>query len=195
MIRTPLAWQIGASTNEVVSITLTVLADGHRLARTVKTVPFMPERVPAHLSRTWQPPIRATRTFHVDAVDGDDTLGIVNQWSYHARLYHAASFAASHDNIALVQLSSFGCGLDAITTGQVKEILEAHHRLYTMIKLDEVSNLGAARIRIRSLMAALARRERAPYESMQRKERPHFTKECKETHTILAPQMSPIHAL
>ena len=125
--------------------------------------------------------------------DGGDTLGIVNQWSYHARLYHAASFAASHDNIALVQLSSFGCGLDAITTGQVKEILEAHHRLYTMIKLDEVSNLGAARIRIRSLMAALARRERVPYVPMQRKDRPHFTKECKETHTILAPQMSPIH--
>ena len=126
-------------------------------------------------------------------VDGDDTLGIVNQWSYHARLYHAASFAASHDNIALIQLSSFGCGLDAITTGQVKEILEAHQRLYTMIKLDEVSNLGAARIRVRSLMAALARKERVPYERMQRKERPHFTKECKETHTILAPQMSPIH--
>ena len=126
-------------------------------------------------------------------VDGDDTLGIVNQWSYHARLYHAASFAASHDNIALIQLSSFGCGLDAITTGQVKEILEAHHRLYTMIKLDEVSNLGAARIRVRSLMAALDRRESVPYERLQRKERPHFTKGCKETHTILAPQMSPIH--
>ena len=126
-------------------------------------------------------------------VDSHDTLGIVNQWSYHARLYHAASFAASHDNIALVQLSSFGCGLDAITTGQVKEILEAHHRLYTMIKLDEVSNLGAARIRVRSLMAALARRECEPYEPMRRKERPHFTHDQKETHTILAPQMSPIH--
>ena len=126
-------------------------------------------------------------------VESNDTLGIVNQWSYHARLYHAASFAASHDNIALIQFSSFGCGLDAITTGQVKEILEAHHRLYTMIKLDEVSNLGAARIRVRSLMAALARRECVPYEPMQRKDRPHFTKACKEMHTILAPQMSPIH--
>ena len=68
----PLAWQIAASTNEVVSIALTVLADGHRLARAVKDVPFMPERVPAHLSRTWQPPIRATRAFHIDAADGDD---------------------------------------------------------------------------------------------------------------------------
>ena len=126
-------------------------------------------------------------------VDNNDKLDIVNQWSYHARLYHAASFAAAHDNIELIQLSSFGCGLDAITTGQVKAILEAHHRLYTMIKLDEVSNLGAARIRVRSLMAALARRERESYEPMRKKERPHFTADCKETHTILAPQMSPIH--
>ena len=126
-------------------------------------------------------------------VENNDKLDVVNQWSYHARLYHAASFAAAHDNIALIQLSSFGCGLDAITTGQVRAILEAHHRLYTMIKLDEVSNLGAARIRVRSLMAALARRESRVYEPMRKKERPHFTADCKETHTILAPQMSPIH--
>lgn len=126
-------------------------------------------------------------------VGSGDKLDIVNQWSYHARLYHAAQFAANHDNIALIQLSSFGCGLDAITTGQVKAILEAHHRLYTMIKLDEVSNLGAARIRVRSLMAALARQEREPYAPMRKKERPHFTADCKTTHTILAPQMSPIH--
>ena len=122
-----------------------------------------------------------------------DTLDIVNQWSYHARLYHAASFTAAHDNIALIQFSSFGCGLDAITTGQVKSILETHHRLYTMIKLDEVSNLGAARIRVRSLMAALARRERERYEPMPPKERPRFTADRKATNTILAPQMSPIH--
>ncbi len=124
---------------------------------------------------------------------GGDSLDIVNQWSYHARLYHAASFAAAHDNIALIQLSSFGCGLDAITTGQVKAILESHHRLYTMIKLDEVSNLGAARIRVRSLMAAMSRREPEPYEPVRKPDRPHFTADCKTTHTILAPQMSPIH--
>lgn len=121
-----------------------------------------------------------------------DPLQIVNQWSYHARLYHAASFAAEHDNITLIQFSSFGCGLDAITTGQVKAILESHHRLYTMIKLDEVSNLGAARIRVRSLIAALARKQAVPYEEMQVIERPHFTADCRKTHTIFAPQMAPI---
>ena len=120
-------------------------------------------------------------------------LKIVNQWSYHARLYHAAQFAAEHDNITLIQLSSFGCGLDAITTGQVKSILEAHHRIYTMIKLDEVSNLGAARIRLRSLIAALARKKKVSYAPEQVIERPKFTEECRKTHTILAPQMAPIH--
>lgn len=121
-----------------------------------------------------------------------DTLSIVNQWSYHARLYHAASYAAEHENITLIQFSSFGCGLDAITTGQVRAILEEHHRLYTMIKLDEVSNLGAARIRVRSLIAALARRQPAPYQAATVIERPRFTMDCRRTHTILAPQMAPI---
>lgn len=120
-------------------------------------------------------------------------LSIVNQWSYHARLYHAAQFVAEHPNLTLIQFSSFGCGLDALTTGQVKEILEKHQRVYTMIKLDEVSNLGAARIRLRSLMAALARRKPLPYQECSVIERPHFTADCKATHTILAPQMAPIH--
>lgn len=123
----------------------------------------------------------------------EETLSIVNQWSYHARLYHAASYAAEHDNITLIQFSSFGCGLDAITTGQVKAILEEHHRLYTMIKLDEVSNLGAARIRVRSLLAALSRRKEMPYHPAVREERPRFTEACRRTYTILAPQMAPIH--
>ena len=121
-----------------------------------------------------------------------DKLKIVNQWSYHARLYHAASYVAEHDNITLIHLSSFGCGLDAITTGQVKAILEEHHRLYTLIKLDQVSNLGAARIRIRSLIAALSRRHEEPYAPMNVIERPRFTADCKKTHTILVPQMAPI---
>lgn len=120
-------------------------------------------------------------------------LTVVNQWSYHARLYHAAQFAAEHKNITLIQFSSFGCGLDALTTGQVKEILEAHNRIYTMIKLDEVSNLGAARIRLRSLIAALARKEISPYKDAVEIARPRFTAECKARHTILAPQMAPIH--
>ncbi len=120
-------------------------------------------------------------------------LKVVNQWSYHARLYHAAQFVAEHDNLTLIQFSSFGCGLDALTTGQCKEILEQHHRIYTMIKLDEVSNLGAARIRLRSLMAALARRTPVAYKEIPPIERPRFTEDCKATHTILAPQMAPIH--
>ena len=120
-------------------------------------------------------------------------LSVVNQWSYHSRLYHAAQFACENPNLTLIQLSSFGCGLDALTTDQVKEILENHKRIYTMIKLDEVSNLGAARIRLRSLLAALNRRSKVAYHEPEVIERPRFTQDCKKTHTILAPQMAPIH--
>ena len=123
----------------------------------------------------------------------ENRLHIVNQWSYHARLYHAAQFVSERKNLTLIQLSSFGCGLDAITVEQVKSILESHQKIYTMIKLDEVSNLGAAKIRIRSLMAALSRREEIPYQNSKLIERPRFTEDCKKTHTILAPQMAPIH--
>jgi len=120
-------------------------------------------------------------------------ISVVNQWSYHARLYHAAQFAAQNPNVTLIQLSSFGCGLDALTIEQVKEILEAHGRIYTMIKLDEVSNLGAARIRLRSLLAALKRRTPVAYTPKIFPDRPRFTADCKPKHTILAPQMAPIH--
>ena len=120
-------------------------------------------------------------------------LSVVNQWSYHARLYHAAQVAAENPQLTLIQLSSFGCGLDALTTDQVKEILEKHDRIYTMIKLDEVSNLGAARIRLRSLLAALKHREEISYHEVTTIDRPRFTAECQKTHTILAPQMAPIH--
>ncbi len=120
-------------------------------------------------------------------------VGLVNQWSYHARLYHAAQYAVEHDNVTLIQLSSFGCGLDAITTDQVKSILTTHQRIYTMIKLDEVNNLGAARIRLRSLLAALQRHKTLPYQPIPFVDRPKFTMECRRTHTILAPQMAPIH--
>ena len=120
-------------------------------------------------------------------------LSVVNQWSYHARLYHAAQVAAENPQLTLIQLSSFGCGLDALTTEQTKEILETHDRIYTMIKLDEVSNLGSARIRLRSLLAALNRREEIAYCDVRPIERPRFTAECQSTHTILAPQMAPIH--
>lgn len=130
-------------------------------------------------------------------------LRVVDQWVYHSRLYTAAEFVSHHDNIELLQLNSFGCGLDAITTDQVNEILEASGKLYTVLKIDEVANLGAVRIRIRSLLYAMEVREKTkkgpsscvssetkfmPYKRAQ------FTKEMKdEGYTILAPQMSPIH--
>ncbi len=88
-------------------------------------------------------------------------LRVTNQWAYHARLYAAAHFVASYPGLELVQLNSFGCGLDAITTDQVSEILADKADVYTMLKIDEVSNLGAAKIRLRSLKAAVEEREPA----------------------------------
>ena len=82
-------------------------------------------------------------------------IRVVDQWMYHSRLYRAARFVASRNDLDLIQLQSFGCGLDALTTDQVQEILENSGKIYTVLKIDEVSNLGAARIRVRSLMAAL----------------------------------------
>jgi len=78
---------------------------------------------------------------------------VLNQWTYHARLYNSAEFVAKHKNSELVQLVSFGCGIDAITTDEVREILEKNSKLYTQIKIDEINNLGAAKIRIRSMLA------------------------------------------
>ncbi|NLB43340.1 MAG: hypothetical protein GX815_14025, partial [Clostridiales bacterium] len=78
------------------------------------------------------------------------------QWTYHARLYNAARYVTRHKNMQLVQLVSFGCGLDAVTTDEVREILESRHKLYTQIKIDEINNLGAAKIRLRSLIAAIS---------------------------------------
>lgn len=82
-------------------------------------------------------------------------LHILNQWSYHSRLYNAAAYVCGHDDIELVQLVSFGCGIDSITTDEVREILESHNRFYTQLKIDEISNLGAVKIRIRSLLGAM----------------------------------------
>lgn len=86
-------------------------------------------------------------------------LRVTNQWAYHSRLYAAAHFVASYPGLELVQLNSFGCGLDAITTDQVAEILTDKADVYTLLKIDEVSNLGAAKIRLRSLKAAVEERE------------------------------------
>lgn len=123
-------------------------------------------------------------------------LRIVDQWMYHSRLYAAACFVATRPDLELIQLNSFGCGLDAVTTDQVQELLENYEKIYTVLKIDEVNNLGAARIRVRSLKAALEERERSgfvPRRISEPIERILFTRDMKERHTILAPQMSPIH--
>jgi len=123
-------------------------------------------------------------------------LRVVDQWVYHSRAYTAASYVAKQNDLELIQLNSFGCGLDAVTTDQIKEILEAFGKIYTMFKIDEISNLGAARIRLRSLIAAINERNKKNFIPKKLYDKPAkvlFTKEMKQTHTILAPQMSPIH--
>ena len=80
---------------------------------------------------------------------------VLNQWTYHARLYRAARYACEHPDVQLVQLVSFGCGVDAITTDEVRRVLEESGKLYTQIKIDEITNLGAVKIRLRSLIGAL----------------------------------------
>ena len=84
---------------------------------------------------------------------------VLNQWTYHARLYRAARYAIEHADTELVQLVSFGCGVDAITTDEVRSILESRGKLYTQIKIDEITNLGAVKIRLRSLLGALEEKE------------------------------------
>lgn len=123
-------------------------------------------------------------------------IRVVDQWVYHSRLYKAARYVAESKNLELIQLNSFGCGLDAVTTDQVQEILHKYNKLYTTIKIDEINNLGAARIRVRSLIAAIQERDQSGIEPKQVHpdyERVVFTKEMKENHTILIPQMAPIH--
>ncbi|MDR3176894.1 MAG: acyl-CoA dehydratase activase-related protein [Desulfovibrio sp.] len=124
-------------------------------------------------------------------------LRVVDQWTYHSRLYRAGAFAAGTDNLAVLQLVSFGCGLDAITSDQLEEIVTLRGKLYAQIKVDEGDNLGPARIRIRSLLAALReRRERRDYRAPSVsifKGSPPYTEAMRETHTILIPQLSPVH--
>ncbi|MCK4259454.1 MAG: 2-hydroxyacyl-CoA dehydratase [Halanaerobiales bacterium] len=123
-------------------------------------------------------------------------LRVVDQWVYHSRMYRAAEYVAHQKDLEMIQLNSFGCGLDAVTTDQVQEILERYGKIYTVIKIDEINNLGAVRIRIRSLIAAIEERDKRnfePKELFQNPQRVLFTKEMKQKHTILAPQMSPIH--
>ena len=145
-------------------------------------------------------------------------IRVVDQWAYHSRLYEAAAVVAETPYLELVQLNSFGCGIDAVTTDQTQEILESHGRIYTTLKIDEVSNLGAARIRLRSLKVAMDERERhdarhAEIEAARREaegvaaelaadaaaegQAPYlqpanpFTKAMAQDYTLLAPQMAP----
>lgn len=124
-------------------------------------------------------------------------IRVVDQWVYHSRLYAAAEYAAKHDNTDLLQLTSFGCGLDAVTADQVSEILEQAGKLYTLLKIDEVNSLGAARIRIRSLISAINMRKKkisSHSNGIKPYERTYFTKDMKKSgYTILAPKMTPIH--
>lgn len=131
--------------------------------------------------------------------DVNDELRVLDQWVYHSRLYRAAEFVTHRDDLELIQLNSFGCGLDAVTTDQVQEILQSKGKIYTLIKIDEVSNLGAIKIRIRSLIQALEEKKaegtyKRKDESYAPKANADFTKEMKkEGYTILVPAMAPDH--
>ena len=193
------------------------------LARARKDMQDKGEEVLAYLKETGRRGIvLAGRPYHIDpeinhgipelitsygiAVLTEDSIShlakperpliVSDQWMYHSRLYAAASYVKTVDNLDLIQLNSFGCGLDAVTTDQVNDILTGSDKIYTCLKIDEVNNLGAARIRIRSLLSAIRVREK------QQKERTihssaitkvKFTEEMRKNYTILCPQMSPIH--
>ncbi len=123
-------------------------------------------------------------------------LIVSDQWMYHSRLYAAASYVKTTENLDLIQLNSFGCGLDAVTTDQVNDILSGSGKIYTCLKIDEVNNLGAARIRVRSLLSAIRVREKTQKERELRSaaiEKVSFTEEMRQNYTIICPQMSPIH--
>ena len=134
-----------------------------------------------------------------------EKLRVVDQWVFHSRLYKAAEFVGKHDFLEMIQLNSFGCGVDAVTTDQVEEILKSYDNMYTLIKIDEINNLGAVRIRIRSLLASMNRKYQDKDSDTSTDtanknlghyspKRVPFTKEMKDSkYTILIPQMIPIH--
>ncbi|WP_024864806.1 2-hydroxyacyl-CoA dehydratase [Butyrivibrio sp. FCS014] len=123
-------------------------------------------------------------------------LIVSDQWMYHSRLYAAASYVRERDDLDLIQLNSFGCGLDAVTTDQVNDILSGSDKIYTCLKIDEVNSLGSARIRVRSLLAAIRVRKQKNQQRTIRStanNRVLFTEEMRKNYTLLCPQMSPIH--
>jgi predicted CoA-substrate-specific enzyme activase len=141
-------------------------------------IPVLSEDAVAHMGETLRP------------------LGVRDQWAYHSRLYGAAFWVRGRTDCEMIQLNSFGCGLDAVTADEIQEILEAAGKIFTLLKIDEVTSLGSARIRIRSLFAALSERRERGILSRKPADRPPravFTKEMRATHTILCPQMAPYH--
>ena len=132
-----------------------------------------------------------------DKGDLKNPIRVVNQWVFHSRLYAAADFVGKTDNLEMIQLNSFGCGVDAVTTDQVEEILKSFDKMYTLIKIDEVNNLGAIRIRIRSLLASMNKRIATSKEEKTGNyeiSKVLYTKAMNdEKYTILCPQMIPIH--
>ncbi len=132
-----------------------------------------------------------------DRIIEERPLRVLDQWVYHSRLYKAALFAGQRQDLDIVQLNSFGCGVDAVTTDEIEELLEYNNKLYTVLKIDEGSNLGAIKIRLRSLKAALEERNKTEIKPLgvnKPYERIKFTKKMKlDGYTLLIPQMSPIH--
>lgn len=129
-------------------------------------------------------------------------LRVLDQWVFHTRIYSSAYLAGKTDGLELVHLNSFGCGLDAVVSDQVNEILQAYGKIYTMIKIDEVSNTGAIKIRLRSLVAALSERKKkrgipqiaqTVIDKTVKYKKVVFEKFMKKDYTILSPQMSPVH--
>lgn len=132
-------------------------------------------------------------------------LRVVDQWSYHSRLYRAAEFVSRTEGFQIVELNSFGCGLDSIVADQVKDILSAKHKIHTLLKIDEGTNLGAVTIRLRSLQSVMERSMRRHHNPEAPEipvvddtpaydyERIVFTKEMAKSYKILVPQMSPLH--
>ncbi len=121
-------------------------------------------------------------------------LRVMNQWTWHSRLYKAADYVTTHEGLELVELNSFGCGLDAVVTDQVQEIMTRRGRLYTCLKIDQSLNLGAVRIRLRSLKAAISERNQTNENVPPiHYEKAVFTEAMRKDYTILVPEMSPIH--
>lgn len=192
-------------------------------AKVKKDIQHMGEETLAYLAETGQTGIvLCGRPYHIDpeinhgipelltsygvAVLSEDSIShlgnverpliVSDQWMYHSRLYAAANYAKKNKQLEIIQLNSFGCGLDAVTTDAVNDILSQSGRIYTVLKIDEVNNLGAARIRIRSLLSAIQVRKKQnmePNPVPSNIDRVEFTKEMAKDYTILLPQMSPIH--